>query len=259
MGDYIDAGGVRMYYEVAGEGEPVLLLHGGGGNAEHWTAQVTRLSEHYRVYAPERRGHGRSPDADGPVTMELMAADTAAFMAALGLESAAVIGWSDGGKVAAWLTHSRPELVSKLVLIGAELTRAGATIAGRALESGEGLEQLRAYARPEYERLSPDGPEHFDVVFAKWAEMWQTMPDFDLADLKSFTMPVLLMQGDDDCVRVDHSVEAARALPDVQLAIVPGTSHGLPLEKPGLVTQILLDFLNPEQAPKYLPMGALER
>ncbi len=259
MGDYVDAGGVRMYYEVDGEGEPVLLLHGGGGNSEHWTAQLAGLRDQYRVYAPDRRGHGRSPDVDGPVSMELFAADTAAFMEALGINQAAVIGWSDGGKVGAWLTRSRPEMVSKLVLIGAELTRAGATSAGRALESGEGLEQLRVFSRPTYESLSPDGPEHFDVVFAKWAEMWQTMPDFDLDDLLAFTMPVLLMQGDDDCVRVDHSVDVARLLPDVQLAIVPGTSHGLPLEKPGLVNQLLIDFLNPVQAQKYLPMGALER
>ena len=258
MGEYVDAGGVRMYYEAHGEGDPVLLLHGGGGTADSWLAQVRGLAGQYRVYVPERRGHGRSPDIEGPVTMELMAADTAAFVATLGIGSAAVIGWSDGGKVAARLALSRPELVQKLVLIGTELTtHDGATPAGDALFTEEGLAELATLFRPQYEPLSPDGPEHFQVVFDKWAQMWLTMPDLDLADLKTLTMPVLVMQGDDDGVRIEHSVAVAKAIPDAQLAVVPGTSHALPIEKPGLVNQLLADFLSDQQTPKYMPMGAL--
>jgi pimeloyl-ACP methyl ester carboxylesterase len=84
------------------------------------------------------------------------------------------------------------------------------------------------------------------------------MPDLDLADLGKLTMPVLVMQGDDDAVRLEHSVEVAKALPNAQLAVVPGASHGLPLEKPGLVNQLLLDFLADEQTPKLIPGGALD-
>jgi pimeloyl-ACP methyl ester carboxylesterase len=95
------------------------------------------------------------------------------------------------------------------------------------------------------------------VVFAKWAQMWQMLPDVDLADLKALPMPVLLMQGDDDGVRIEHTAEVARAIPDAQVAVVPGTSHGLPLEKPGLVNSLLLDFLADPQPPKFMPMGDL--
>ncbi|ADB32539.1 alpha/beta hydrolase fold protein [Kribbella flavida DSM 17836] len=258
VGQYVEAGGVLTYFEVEGAGDPVLLLHGGGVGGDTWLAQVAALSRHYTVIVPERRGHGRTPDVDGPVTMELLAADLAAFIDRLEIAPAHVIGWSDGGKVGAWLALARPELVRKLVLISAELTRAGQTPATEQLMTPEGLQDLAEALRPEYEPVAPDGPGHFPVVFAKWAEMWRTMPDFDLADLKKLTMPVLVMQGDDDGVRLEHSVTVAKALPDAQLAVVPGASHGLTLEKPGLVNQLLLDFLADEQQPKLIPGGALD-
>lgn len=254
---YVEARGIRTYYADQGTGDPVLLLHGGGVTADSWMAQAPALAEHYRVLIPERRGHGRSPDVDGPVTMEIFAADTAAFIEALELGPAYVVGWSDGGKVGMSLALSRPELVRKLVLIGTELTHAGGTVANQTLLEPEGLELLKTTFRQQYEPLSPDGPEHFDVVFAKWAQMWATLPDVDLSDLKTLPMPVLLMQGDDDCVRIEHTADVARAIPDAQVAVVPGTSHGLPLEKPRLVNQLLIDFLADQQAPKFMPLGDL--
>jgi pimeloyl-ACP methyl ester carboxylesterase len=80
MGEYVNAGDVRTYYEVHGSGEPVVLLHGGFGTVESWTMQTPVLAERYRVYVPERRGHGRTPDVEGPITYETMAADTTAFL-----------------------------------------------------------------------------------------------------------------------------------------------------------------------------------
>jgi pimeloyl-ACP methyl ester carboxylesterase len=250
---YVDG----TYYEELGAGEAVLLLHGGGGTVEIWAAQAPALASQYRVLIPERRGHGRTADVDGPVSMEIFAADTAAFIEAVGLGPAHVIGWSDGGKVGMNLALSRPDLVRKLVLIGTELTHAGGTAANQALLEPAGLEFLGGAFRPQYDALSPDGPAHFDVVFAKWVQMWKTVPDIEPATLTALPMPVLLMQGDDDCVRLEHTAEVARAIPDAQVAVVPGTSHGLPLEKPDLVNRLLLDFLADPQSPKFLPLGDL--
>jgi pimeloyl-ACP methyl ester carboxylesterase len=254
---YSETHGVRTYYEELGEGDVVLLLHGGGGSSDSWQTQAPALAERYRVLIPDRRGHGRSPDVSEPVSMEIFAADTAAFIEALELGPVRVVGWSDGGKVGMSLALTRPELVRKLVLIGTELTLTGGTAANQALMRPEGLAQLEPMFRGEYERLSPDWPEHFDAMFAKWREMWLTLPDVDLADLRTLPMPVLLMQGDDDCVRIEHTAEIARAIPETQVAVVPGTSHALPLEKPGLVNHLLLDFLADTQAPKYMPLGDL--
>src|SRR4051794_5067126 len=94
--EYVDAGGVHTYYEAVGEGEPLVLLHGGLCTVETWEGQTPVLAEQYRVYAPERRGHGRTADVEGPITYQIMARDTIAFMDALGIKAAHLVGWSDG-------------------------------------------------------------------------------------------------------------------------------------------------------------------
>src|SRR4051794_33250491 len=126
-GKYVDAGGVHTYYEVAGAGEPLVLLHGGFCTVETFGAQTPALAGQYRVYVPERRGHGRTPDVEGPITYENMAQDTIAFMEALGISSAHLVGWSDGAIVGLLVALHRPDLVRKLVLIGQAVNHEGAT------------------------------------------------------------------------------------------------------------------------------------
>ena len=257
MGRYATVNGLRTYYELQGEGEPLVLLHGGGVTSDSWFAQIPALAQRFRVLAPERRGHGRTPDVEGEVTSDLLAEDTVAFLEELGTGPVHLVGWSAGGTVALRLALRRPDLVRKLVLIGTGISRDGSTPTDLALVHGSEPELLAAMFRPQYEPLSPDGPEHFPVVFAKWLRMWREEPDIELSALAGLPMPVLVMQGDDDGVRIEHSAAVAAALPDAQLAVVPGTSHALPLEKPALVNQLLLDFLAEEQPAKLFPLGAL--
>jgi pimeloyl-ACP methyl ester carboxylesterase len=108
VGEYVNVGDVRTYYEVHGGGEPVVLLHGGFGTVESWAMQTPALAERYRVYVPERRGHGRTPDVNGPITYETMAADTAAFLEAAGTGAAHLVGWSDGAVVGMLVALRRP-------------------------------------------------------------------------------------------------------------------------------------------------------
>ena len=257
MGEYANVNGLWTYYDTSGAGDPLVLLHGGGVTADSWFAQLPVLAGHYQVFAPERRGHGRTPDMEGPVTSEIMADDTVAFLEALETGPVHLIGWSAGGTVALRLALRRPDLVRKLVLIGTGLSRDASTPDDLALVHGPDPEALAALFRPQYEPLSPDGPGHFPVVFAKWLRMWREEPDIELSTLAGLPMPVLVMQGDGDGLRVEHSAAVAAAIPDAQLAVVPGTSHALPLEKPALVNQLLLDFLAEQQAPKLFPLGAL--
>ncbi|MFC1431765.1 alpha/beta fold hydrolase [Streptacidiphilus sp. N1-3] len=245
MGQYATVNGLRTYYETLGEGDPLVLLHGGGVTADSWYAQLPFLAQHFTVYAPERRGHGRTPDVEGPVTTDLMADDTAAFLETLGTGPAHLVGWSAGGTVALRLALRRPDLVRTLTLISTALSRDASTPADLALVHGPDTEALAALFRPQYEPLSPDGPAHFPVVFAKWLRMWREEPDVELSTLAGLLMPVLVMQGDHDGLRVEYSAAAVAALPDARLAVVPGTTHALPLEKPALVNQLLLDFLAP--------------
>jgi pimeloyl-ACP methyl ester carboxylesterase len=93
VSDHVDANGVHTYYEEHGSGEPLLLRHGGLSSADDIGMQTSALAEHYRVVLPERRAHSRTPDVDGPITYELMADDTIAFMEALGTGPAHLVGW----------------------------------------------------------------------------------------------------------------------------------------------------------------------
>src|SRR5215208_5386867 len=117
-GEYLEAGGIRTYYETAGAGGPLVLLHGGMCTAETFDGQTPALAGEFRLYVPERRGHGRTPDIEGPITYEMMAADTAAFIDAAGTGAVHLVGWSDGAVVGVLVALHRPELVRKLVVIG---------------------------------------------------------------------------------------------------------------------------------------------
>jgi len=256
-GGHVEAGGLRTYYEVRGAGDPVILLHGGMCTAETFDAQADALATRYRVYVPERRGHGRTPDVAGPITYENMAGDTIAFMEAMGLQSAHLAGWSDGALVGLLVAMRRPEAVRKLVLIGQYVNIDGAREEGMALLHAFTTETFPPMFRQMYAAVSPDGPEHFDVVFDKLAPLWRGDPGIALDDLAAVTAPTLVLAGDDDVLTIEHAAALARALPDAQLAIVPGTSHGLPMEKPEVVNRLLLDFLADEQTPKMLVISEM--
>ena len=253
VGEYVNAGSLRTYYEVRGEGEPLVLLHGGLATTESWARQVPTLTQRYRVYVPERRGHGRTPDVAGPITYDTMAADTAAFLEAAGTGPAHLVGWSDGAVVGMLVALRRPELVRKLVAIGQYFNFDGEVPAFRAMIEHWSY-SLPGELHEVYDRVSPDGPEHFPVVLEKMMRMWREEPDIALSELARVRAPILPMQGDDDIVKVEHSVALAAALPDAQLAVIPGGSHVVPLEKPDLVNRLILDFLSDQQPEKMMSL-----
>ncbi|NEA57141.1 alpha/beta hydrolase [Streptomyces sp. SID13666] len=251
--DYVDAGALRTYYEAQGTGESLVLLHGGFASVDVFGGGFTPLlAERYRVYSPERRGHGRMPDVEGPITYEIMADDTTAFIEALGIGPAHVVGWSDGANVGLIAALRRPDLVRKLVVIGTAVTISGGRPWAQAMMDGFTVNHLPPMLLEVYAALSPDGPDHFPVVFDKIRPAL-LVTETQLTDLATITAPTLVMAGDDDLVTVEHLEAMRTTLPDGQLAIVPGTSHGLPLEKPELVSRLIFDFLAEEQAEKFMP------
>lgn len=250
-GDYIDTGRVHTYYEVNGSGGPLILLHGGMCTAETFDGQTPALAEHFRVYLPERRAHGRTADVPGPITYEIMAQDTIAFIEAVGIERAHLVGWSDGALVGLLVALWRPELVGKLVLMAQSVSWEGlrpelAQFAGRMTKEMVPPDLKQAYAA-----CSPDGPNHLDAVLDKMLPLWNTDPAFPLSDLERVAAPTLLLAADDDVtLSIEHAAAMQRALPDSQLAVVPGTSHAVPMEKPELVNRLILDFLAEDQVEK---------
>lgn len=241
---YVDANGVHTYYDEHGSGEPLLLLHGGLVDGDSFAQQTPAFAERFRVIVPDRRGHGCTADVDGPISYDVMADDTIAFIEALGIGPAHLVGWSDGGDVGLLVAIKRPNLVRRLVTIGSNFSADGLT-----REAAEAFKpDTPTSAVPimhETWKVNAVEPDRFDAVLEKMQQCW-----FDYAiptaDLARITAPTLVMVGDDDITRFEHTIELYDTIPDAQLAVIPGASHLVPLEKPDLVNQLVLDFLAAE-------------
>lgn len=247
---YLNINGEELYSEVAGSGDPVLLLHGGFCSLESLRGQCDALVADYQVFAFERSGHGRSADIDADYSYARGIADTLAYLDAHGLQSVHVIGYSDGAIMGLMLALEHPERVRSLVAISANLDPAVFTPAadnGPRLDSppsspneGEATPDLE---RMHYGRLSPDGPGHADAVLAKLMRLWTSEPHIDPASLAAVSAPTLIMSGDRDSIPPAHSLLIAASIPGAQLAIVPGTGHGLIAERPELISTLIRNFL----------------
>jgi pimeloyl-ACP methyl ester carboxylesterase len=248
---YVEVGGLPTWHEVSGEGPPVVLLHGGFAGASSWAAQAPVLAgSGYRVHVPERRGHAHTADVPGPLTYGVMADDTVAYLDAVVGGPAHLVGWSDGAVVGLLVAQRRPDLVDRLVLIGQYYNSSGRVHGGLTDQLTAGADQVVGFLRAGYDPVSPDGPDHFPVVFAKMMEMLATEPELDLASLGTVGAPTLVLQGDRDEVTLEHGAAVAAALPRGRLAVLPG-SHLLPIENPDVVNALLLWFLQDDGRPQH--------
>jgi pimeloyl-ACP methyl ester carboxylesterase len=250
MAQYAELGGVRTWYDEHGDGEPLLLMHGGLVDSRFLEPNLQPLAERFHVYTPDRRGHGRTPDVEGPITYQLMADDTIAFLEQVVGVPADLVGHSDGAMVAMLVAMQRPELVKRLVMISGGFDKSGEAAPDMEFDTDEVVQFLG----PSYGEVSPDGEDHFPVVAGKIAEMARNEPHVDPADLAAITARTLVMFADDDLMTLTHAVALYDALPDAELAVVPGTSHFLTQEKPHLVNALLVDFLTNEPAVTVAPV-----
>jgi pimeloyl-ACP methyl ester carboxylesterase len=231
-----------------------VALHPGGAGVDSRALgpTVAALAEVFHVYTPEQRGHGRTPDVAGPASYELMAQDTIAFIEKVIGSPVYLLGCSDGAVVALVIALRRPDLVRRLVLATGVFHHDGWA---EGVLDGEPPDFLRR----SYGELSPDGIGHYDVVVAKLAAMHAREPAFTGADLGAVTCRTLVMVADDDEVRMEHAVEAYRCLPDAELAVVPGTSHGLLVEKPKVCNLLITEFLTKEPVETFAPIRRAAR
>jgi pimeloyl-ACP methyl ester carboxylesterase len=234
---YAAVNGLDMYYEVHGDGPPLLLLHGGASPIpEEWLPFFT---PHFQVIAPEQMGHGRTADrVDRPFHYHDMAEDTVELMRRLGIESAVVVGYSDGGIIGLDLAIHHPERVTRLAVTGAN-----ARFDGYRPEDQELAWSLDPPSHPvsgDYARLSPDGAEHWPVVIGRLKAMWLAEPSFTHEQLQSIEARTLLVIGDRDMVTPEHAVEMFRTIPGARLCVVPNAGHGV------MPAETVLTFLRDE-------------
>jgi len=213
---------------------------------EDFDAVAPALSAHYDTIAFERTGHGHTADTDSPFGYQSMAAQVAGFMRAIGWESARVLGWSDGAIVALTMGIAYPGKVKSLVSVGGSFDAKAqdkGTIEWIKKSTPESFRKDQRALTDRFDRISPDGSEHFPVVFSKTMKLWLTEPDIKKEQLAQISVPTLIMVGDRDAVPLEHTVELHRAIKGSQLCVVPGTSHFLLSEKPDLAASIVLGFL----------------
>jgi pimeloyl-ACP methyl ester carboxylesterase len=246
---YIDIAGHSTWVYDSGEGEPtVVLLHGGLSNSDELLNTIGGpIGERHRVVAFDRRGHGRTADTDAPFHYDDMATETIAVLDLVIGGPAVLVGWSDGGIIALLVSMRRPDLVSRQIVIGTNYHVDGL----RPLEL-DPASPLGAMIATAYAERSPDGKDHFEVVLAKAVALFRAEPTLTVDDLATISAPTLVLVGDDDLVELDHTASLYEALAAGRLAIVPGTSHAVPLEAPSEVARLVLDFIVADDPPRTL-------
>lgn len=224
-GHYADVNGLKLYYEIHGSGSPLVLLHGGGSTIESNFGRVLPLlARTHQVIAIESQSHGHTADIERPTSFEQDADDVAALLHQLHIEKAAIMGFSNGGTTALQIAIRHPQLVSKLVLASAIYKRDG-------MPPGffEGMKQATLDNMPKplqeaYLKANPD-PKGLQAMFRRDATRMINFKDIPDTAIQAIQSPALVINGDADVVRTEHSLELSRKLPHAQLAILPG-GHG---------------------------------
>jgi pimeloyl-ACP methyl ester carboxylesterase len=242
-GKYVDVNDIKVYYEIYGEGEPLLLLHGNSGSIKAGESQIPELSKHFKVIAVDSRAQGKSTDSNKEITYALMASDMNELIDKLKLGSVYIVGWSDGGNIGLELAFAHPEKVKKLVTFGANYTYENFMAAPDSvvMDPNDSLiiktsAFLQMY-KAEYDRIPPE-------IKKKLTDLTQKYPNFTKEQLKQIKMPVLIVVGDHDLITLDQTIALFTSLPHSQLFIVPGATHFVPVERSKLINSEVINFLN---------------
>jgi pimeloyl-ACP methyl ester carboxylesterase len=240
-GQTVNLNGIDIYYEVYGEGPPLLLLHGGLANGTYFAYQIPVLAQTHQVIVMDSRGHGRSSFDETQITYEVMANDVLALMDHLNIESADLVGWSDGGIIGLEIALTHPERLNKVVAYGANFDPSGVR-----LDVGQDA-YFNAYieaAAADYQTTSP-APERWDEFLANIANMWATEPNYSMDQLRGIKTPFLILDGEEEeAIDLNQTKLMAELIPGAELVLMPGTGHFAFLEQPEEFNRIVTDFLN---------------
>jgi pimeloyl-ACP methyl ester carboxylesterase len=239
---YVAHDGARIWFSAYGAGPPVILLHGGLANSDYWGGQVPALlRDGHRVILIDSRGHGRSSRDSRPYTYELMASDVVAVMDQLGVQKAAVVGWSDGAIIGLVMALKNPERLTKVFAFAANMDPSGVK---PNTDSDPIFGRFEHEAGAAYARLSPT-PNDYEDFQKAIGRMWDTEPNYKAADLATINMPVAIVDGDhDEAIQPNHTRYLARTIPGAKLIILPGLSHFAMLQDPAAFNAAMLGFLD---------------
>ncbi|OUO94556.1 alpha/beta hydrolase [Rubneribacter badeniensis] len=222
---------IELHCEETGGGEPLVLLHGNGEDGTYFTHQIAHFSQRFRVLALDTRGHGKSPRGEAPFTIRQFARDLLAFLDARGIERAHLLGFSDGGNIALVFALAHPERVGKLVLNGANLNTRGVKRSVQApIELGYRMARLFA------------GLSAKALANAEMLGLMVNDPNVAPEELAALTAPTLVIAGENDMIREDHTRLIAERIPNARLAFVPG-DHFVAAKNPAAFNREVERFL----------------
>jgi pimeloyl-ACP methyl ester carboxylesterase len=234
---------IQIWYATFGQGEPVILLHGGLANSNYWANQVVALREHYQVIVMDSRGHGRSTRDKTPFGYDLMAADVIGLMDFLKIPKAAIVGWSDGAILGLDIAQHHPDRVTKLFAFAAN-SDPSAVLDVRASPV---FKAFIVRSEKEYEALSPT-PKEYQSFLTQIEKMWATQPNWTAAQLKTIKVPTWIVDADhDEAIKRTNTEFMVAQIPNAGLLLQPEVSHFSFLQDPEQFNRDVLHFL--EHAP----------
>jgi pimeloyl-ACP methyl ester carboxylesterase len=247
QGQYATVNGLRMYYEVHGAGQPVVLLHGGGSTIEtSFGAVLPELAKRHRVIAVELQAHGRTSDRNKPESFEQDADDVAELLRQLKVPKADIVGFSNGGSTALMIAARHPARVNKLVPIAAIYRRDGMQRGFWASMERATFADMPQVYKEAFLRVTPDSAK-LRAMFNRDRQRMLAFQGWSDGAIKRIAAPALVIVGDRDVVRVEHALELSRLLPRGQLAVLPG-AHGeymgeLMSRRPGRTPDVFIRLL----------------
>jgi pimeloyl-ACP methyl ester carboxylesterase len=230
-GKYIDVNGVKLYYEIYGEGEPLLMIHGNGGSFSCFENQVKEFSKHFKVVLVDCRGRGNSSYQKGiELTFDLQVEDITLFLDQLNIKKTNILGWSDGGIIGLLLAIKHPEKVDKLVTSGANIFPEGVI----------DFEDMQKTAID----LESKNINHKNDLAIDLNNLDLKYPNLSFSDLNVIKSKTLIIAGDHDMIKGEHTLKIYESIPNAELAILPNSSHFALMENSKLFNEIVLNFLN---------------
>lgn len=235
---YSEVNGLKMYYEIYGQGKPLVLIHGGGSTIQtSFEKIIPLLSKNRKIIAVELQAHGRTSDRNADLTFEQDADDIAALLKNLNIDRADFFGFSNGGTTALQMAIRHPEIVDKMILGSALAKRNGVPDWFWDFMAQAKLENMPAQLKEGYKKVAAD-PNGLQVMHDRDAKRMLNFKDIPDEQIKAIIAPTLIIIGDKDVIIPEHAFKLHRQIANSELAIIPG-GHG---EYIGEVTTVTPDF-----------------
>jgi pimeloyl-ACP methyl ester carboxylesterase len=250
---------IQMHYEIIGEGEPLLFIHGLGSSGRDWEPQRSFFAPHFRVITFDARGHGQTDKPPGPYSLSQFVQDTAGLIQALNIAPTHVVGISMGGMIAFQLAVDTPHLLKTMVIVNS-----GPQLVAQSLTEKLGFAQrwlmMRLFSMRKIGEIlakrmfpKPDQAEIRKQFTERWAEndkraylaSFQALIGWSVAEhLEEIHVPTLVIAGDEDYSPVAAKEAYVTRIPDARLVVIPDSRHATPVDQPELFNQALLEFLS---------------